>query len=200
MGDPEALPTDTAALEEGDHHAIGDSIRTLRKLEQKTLKQVAAETGLSIGYLSQVERNQSSPSVKALHAISRAFGVNITWFFDDGDGGSAREYIVRRDERKELRFESGISDFLLSQRKGAELELLWCRFEPGATSGDEPYTHAGEEAGVVVSGEFAIMIDDRWNILGPGDSFAFPSNLPHKYMNPGRRVAEVVWAITPPTY
>lgn len=182
-----------------EQHAIGDSIRTLRKLNQMTLKQVAAETGLSIGYLSQVERNQSSPSVKALHAISRAFGVNITWFFGGG-GGGAQDYIVRRDERKELRFESGISDFLLSRRTDTELELLWCRFEPGATSGDEPYSHNGEEAGVVVAGEFAIMIDDRWNILGPGDSFAFPSNLPHKYMNPGRRVAEVVWAITPPTY
>lgn len=196
--------TEAVAVNEPDRkapeqHAIGDSIRTLRKLNQKTLKQVAAETGLSIGYLSQVERNQSSPSVKALHAISRAFGVNITWFFGGG-GGGAQDYIVRRDERKELRFESGISDFLLSRRTDTELELLWCRFEPGATSGDEPYSHNGEEAGVVVAGEFAIMIDDRWHILGPGDSFAFPSNLPHKYMNPGRRVAEVVWAITPPTY
>lgn len=191
---------DSAHAEAIEQHAVGDSIRTLRKLKQKTLKQVAAETGLSIGYLSQVERNQSSPSVKALHAISRALGVNITWFFGaEGDGG-VQEYVVRRDERKELRFESGISDFLLSQRSTSELELLWCRFEPGSSSGDEPYSHTGEEAGVVVSGEFAIMIDDRWHILGPGDSFSFPSNLPHKYMNPGRRVAEVVWAITPPTY
>jgi len=198
--------TDTTVTASGqdeatDQHAVGDSIRTLRKLKQKTLKQVAAETGLSIGYLSQVERNQSSPSIKALHAISRALDVNITWFFGT-EGGDSRQqdYIVRRDQRKELRFESGITDFLLSQRSTSELELLWCRFEPGSSSGDEPYSHTGEEAGVVVSGEFAIMIDDRWHILGPGDSFSFPSNLPHKYMNSGRRVTEVVWAITPPSY
>lgn len=184
----------------GDGHAIGNAIRTLRKLRQKTLKEVAAATGLSIGYLSQVERNKSSPSIKALHAISRTLGVNITWFFGPSADGESQEYVVRQDQRKELRFESGITDFLLSRREGSELELLWCRFEPGSSSGEEPYSHNGEEAGVVVSGEFALMINDTWHILAAGDSFSFPSYLPHKYMNPGRRTAEVVWAITPPTY
>ena len=183
-----------------DEHAVGNAIRTLRKLRQRTLKEVAADTGLSIGYLSQVERNKSSPSVKALHVISRALGVNITWFFGASSEQDTEQYVVRGDARKELRFETGISDFLLSQRQNTELELLWCRFEPGSSSGDDAYSHNGEEAGVVVTGEFAIMIDDTWHILKAGDSFAFPSYLPHKYMNPGRRVAEVVWAITPPTY
>jgi len=191
---------ETAATPESGHGAVGDGIRTLRKLHQKTLKEVSAETGLSIGYLSQVERNKSSPSIKALHAISRALGVNITWFFGAASEREAQQYIVRREQRRELRFESGISDFLLSQRATSELELLWCRFEPGSTSGDAPYSHTGEEAGVVVSGEFALMIDDTWHILGAGDSFSFPSYLPHKYMNPSRRATEIVWAITPPTY
>lgn len=191
-----------AGEEIGDssHHEVGDAIRTLRKLQQKTLKHMAAETGLSVGYLSQVERNKSSPSIKALHAISRALGVNITWFFGAAGEYSSQDYIVRRDERRELQFESGIKDFLLSQRADSELELLWCRFEPGSASGEEPYSHTGEEAGVVVSGEFAIMIDNTWHVLATGDSFSFPSHLPHKYMNAGRRPAEVVWAITPPTY
>jgi len=187
-------------LDRVSEHAVGNAIRTLRKLKQRTLKEVAVDTGLSIGYLSQVERNKSSPSVKALHAISRALGVNITWFFGDAAERNSEQYVVRRDARNELRFETGISDFLLSQREGSQLELLWCRFEPGSSSGDDAYSHNGEEAGVVVTGEFAIMIDDTWHILKAGDSFSFPSYLPHKYMNPGRRVAEVVWAITPPTY
>ena len=183
-----------------DDHAVGTELRTLRKLQQKTLKDLAADTGLSIGYLSQVERNKSSPSVKSLHTISRALGVNITWFFGSSNSADQQQYILRSHERKELRFESGISDFLLSQRSTSELELLWCRFEPGSTSGEEPYSHQGEEAGVVVSGEFALMIDGRWHMLEAGDSFSFPSHLEHKYKNPGRRTAEIVWAITPPTY
>lgn len=199
MTEPGTASSDNEAIDT-ERHAVGDAVRTLRKIQQKTLKEMAAETGLSIGYLSQVERDKSSPSVKALHAISRALGVNITWFFGASNEGEGQEYIVRREERKELRFESGIYDYLLSQRSNAELELLWCRFEPGSSSGDEPYSHNGEEAGVVVSGEFAIMIDDTWHILGAGDSFSFPSYLGHKYMNPGRRPAEIVWAITPPTY
>lgn len=200
MTDTGTTSMEPALADVTDQHTIGEAIRTLRKLQQKTLKDMARETGLSIGYLSQVERNKSSPSIKALHAISRTLGVNITWFFGSLANSEADQYIVRRDQRKELRFESGISDFLLSQRPGSELELLWCQFAPGSSSGDEPYSHPGEEAGIVVAGEFAIMIDETWYILGTGDSFSFPSHLPHKYMNPGRRTTQIVWAITPPTY
>ena len=187
-------------LDDPSRYEVGDAIRTLRKLQQKSLKQLAAESGLSTGFLSQVERNISSPSIKALHAISRGLGVNITWFFGASGDNARQDYIVRRSEWRELRFESGITDYLLSQREDSQLELLWCQFEPGSTSGDEPYSHKGEEAGVVVRGEFAIMIDDTWHVLATGDSFSFPSHLPHKYMNPGRRTAEVVWAVTPSTY
>lgn len=197
------ITVDTSEAEDigaAPYHDVGDAVRTLRESQQKTLPELAAETGLSTGYLRQVERNHSSPSVKALHAISRALGVNITWFFGAAGDDARQNYIVRRDQRRALQFESGVTDYLLSQRGDSELELLWCRFEPGSTSGDEPYSHGGEEAGVVVSGEFAIMIADTWHILAAGDSFSFPSHLPHKYMNPGRRPAEIVWAITPPTY
>lgn len=194
------MSEDAETLDGPSRCEVGDAIRTLRKLQRKSLKELAAETGLSTGFLSQVERNISSPSIKALHAISRGLGVNITWFFGASGDDARKDYIVRRSEWRELRFESGITDYLLSQREASQLGLLWCQFEPGSTSGDEPYSHDGEEAGVVVRGEFAIMIDDTWYVLAAGDSFSFPSHLPHKYMNPGRRPAEVVWAITPNTY
>src|SRR5699024_7017274 len=74
---------------------IGNEVRTLRKLRQKTLRQLSKEAGLSIGYLSQVEREKSSPSVKALHAISRALGVNITWFFGQTQRKEQEKYIKR---------------------------------------------------------------------------------------------------------
>lgn len=194
-------PLNSAELpSSSQEQGIGNEVRTLRKLRQKTLKGLALETGLSIGYLSQIERNKSSPSVNALHTISRALGVNITWFFGGVGANEQQQYVTRARRRKELRYESGITDFLLSQRTNSELELLWCRFEPGSTSGDQPYSHDGEEAGVVVTGEFALCLDGRWHLLEAGDSFAFPSHIPHRYKNPGRKTTELVWAITPPTY
>lgn len=183
-----------------DGHSVGANIRTLRRLCQKTLQQLADETGLSIGYLSQIERDKTSPSVKALHTVSRALGVNITWFFEASNCSQEEEYITRTEQRKKLHFNSGNTDFLLSRQDSLNLELLWCVFEPGSTSGDGPYEHTGEEAGVVITGEFALCINGQWYLLEAGDSFSFPSHFPHSYKNIGRMTTVVVWAITPPTY
>jgi uncharacterized cupin superfamily protein len=91
-------------------------------------------------------------------------------------------------------------DELLSPNLSGALELLSCRLSPGASSGAEPYTHAGEEAGLVVRGRLELWVDGRKAILEPGDSFGFQSALPHRYCNPGPDETEVIWAITPPSY
>jgi len=191
------LPADT-----GSESFLGSAIRELRKARDLTLKDVADEAGLSVGYLSQVERDLATPSIKALHEIARVLGVNIGWFFapSDADDSGERRYIVRADRRRTLNFGSGITDHLLCPSLSGELELLCSTFAPGASSGDEPYTHRGEEAGVIVSGELELWIDAEHFHLSSGDSFNFSSTIPHHYRNPGESETVVIWAITPPTY
>jgi len=181
---------------------VGGKIRELRKAREVTLAKLASQTGLSVGYLSQVERNLSSPSIKALHDISRALGVSISWFFESAGPELAEErgIIVRAHRRRKLTFSSGIIDELLSPSLSGDLELLYSHFTPGSSSGDQPYTHRGEEAGVVIAGELELWLDDRHFRLNAGDSFGFPSTTPHRYRNPGRQEAVVIWAITPPSY
>src|SRR3990170_5097506 len=76
---------------------LGEMIRRQRKARGITLARLSELTGLSIGHLSQIERDISSPSVKALHDIGRALGVNISWFFDGGEKLTLgeRRYVVR---------------------------------------------------------------------------------------------------------
>src|SRR3954453_8467875 len=64
---------------------LGPEIRNLRKARGMTLAAVAAASGLSVGYLSLLERDRATPSINALHAISRALGVTISWFFEAGE-------------------------------------------------------------------------------------------------------------------
>ncbi len=162
---------------------------------------LAERTGLSVGYLSLLERDMSTPSIKALHSISRALGVTISWFFDGGAVAPAeQDLVVRRTRRRRLDYSAGIVDELLSPSLAGQLELLASRFAPGASSGDEPYTHTGEEAGVVIRGSLELWVDGKVFMLEAGDSFGFPSSLPHRYRNPGTEESEVVWAITPPSY
>lgn len=181
---------------------VGREIKGLRRARGLTLALLAEATGLSQGYLSQIERGLSRPSVKALHSISRALGVTISWFFapQTGDDTELRDYVVRAGARRRLEFENGISDELLSPNLDRRLELLRCVLPPGTQSGETPYSHQGEETGVVVSGSLDLWINDKHVVLNAGDSFAFASDIPHRYANRGEQDTIVIWAITPPSY
>jgi len=181
---------------------MGREIRNLRKVRGMTLAQLAGASGLSVSFISQIERGLSTPSVKALHDIAQVLGVNISWFFEGPQLApiEERDFIVRADRRRRLTFSSGIADYLLSPSLSGQLELLKSTFEPGASSGDEPYTHKGEEAGIVVSGSLELWIGKQRHLLRPGDSFGFYSSTPHRYRNPGDIETVVIWAITPPSY
>jgi len=181
---------------------VGEEIKHLRKARDTTLSELSKQTGLSSGYLSQVERGISRPSVKALHTISRALGVTISWFFSPAPEGDdeLRDFVVRADARRKLHFQNGITDELLSPNLGRQLELLRCTFPPGSNSGPEPYTHEGEEAGTVISGRLDLWIGEKRVVLKEGDSFAFSSEMPHRYENCSDEDTVVIWAITPPSY
>ena len=188
---------------------LGSEIRQLRKVRGITLQQLALATGKSVGFLSQVERNLTRPSVAALQDISEALSVHIGWFFPEDSAGSPdeREFIVRRQNRRRLTYSEfsgteylGLHDSLLSANLNGELALGISRYEPGASTGDDSYDHAGEEAGLVLSGTLELTIDGQPFALGAGDSFSFKSHLQHRYVNPSTTEdTVVVWANTPIT-
>jgi transcriptional regulator with XRE-family HTH domain len=179
---------------------VGPKLRELRQAQGLTLKELAARTGTSIGHLSQLERDMASPSVKTLYAISRALGVTIARFFDNGSEPTPHtKYIVRKSQRRHIRFSEGIDDYRLTCEEVNKLDLLYSTFAPKASL-SEPYTHEGEEAGYVVSGSLELYLGEVKSILEAGDSFSFPSQIPHWYRNPGDVETVVIWAMTPPTY
>lgn len=181
---------------------IGSEIRALRKARRLTIKALAERTGQSVGYLSEIERGLASPNIKSLHEIASALGVTIGWFFHAADSSKPgeHEYFVRSGNRRHVLFASGITDELLSPHLRGKLELLMSRFPPGASSGADPYTHEGEEAGIVISGRLELWVGDMRMMLEAGDSFGFESSLPHRYSNTGDQEAVVIWVITPPSY
>ena len=180
---------------------VGAEVRALRKARNMTLSRLAAASGLSVGYLSMVEREKAMPSIKALMSIAQALGVTISWFFDaDAVSPQERGLVVRRSRRRRIDYSTGIVDELLSPSLKGSLELVLCRMAPGASSGEEPYSHTSEEAGVVVRGRLELWVDGQSVLLETGDSFGFDSARPHRYWNPGPDETEVVWAITPPSY
>jgi transcriptional regulator with XRE-family HTH domain len=202
-----ARPAETRhnALAKGPNTAsfddLGSQIRDLRRAKGLNLSDLSRLTGKSIGYLSQVERNLSEPTLRGLQDLSNALGVQIGYFFHETEPVPADEQglIVRKNRRKRLNYHNGVVDHLLSPNLSGQLELLLAEFEPGYSSGDS-ITHKGEEAGLVLSGALDIWIGDKRFSLQEGDSFTFNSSTPHRFENNRTDKTVVVWAITPPTY
>ena len=181
--------------------AIGGQLRELRQLKNLTLKEVSEKAGISVGYLSQLERNHSRLPIGVLKKISDALGVHMNWFFQQRDGGDAseRDIVVRAGNRRRLSFTGlGITEELLSPNLSGPLELLQSTIAPGADS--EDYSHDGAEAGLVLSGTLDLWVAGRHFTLGEGDSFSFKSTELHRCANPGKVPTRVLWVITPPHY
>lgn len=179
---------------------LGEEIKSLRKARGLTLDALARATHLSAGFLSQIERGQNRPSVNALFDISRTLGVSVGWFFaTEAQAGVQQGPVVRQRQRRVITFEDGIRDELLTPGLTGKLELLSCIFPPGSGI-DTEFAHSGEEAGVVIRGALELWVDGVKHHLAEGDSFSFDSSLPHKFRNPSAREAEVIWAITPPSF
>ncbi len=183
-----------------EHHMLAQDIRALRKARGLTLGEAALKLGRSIGWLSQVERGISIPSIEDMRLFAGLFGVPLGLFFTHEVPDEAeRGIVVRAGRRRSLgTAESGLVEELLSPDLGGSFELLRSVFAPGAALQTVSQRQT-EEAGYVVSGSFDLEVDGVWHRLGEGDSFRFKAK-PFRWRNPGTEPAVVIWAVSPPVY
>jgi DNA-binding transcriptional MerR regulator/mannose-6-phosphate isomerase-like protein (cupin superfamily) len=179
----------------GNAGAIGSHLRQLRAKRRLSLAQVAPTVGISVGFLSALERSQMSGSVGTLSKLARFYKTNILDFFD-ATGASGRQ--VRPEQRKVLEAGPGVQMELLAWGNTV-MEPHLFRVAPKAGSGDS-YTHEGEEFLYVLRGELAITLEKEEYRLKAGDSFYFESATQHRWKNPGRAETWVLWVNTPPTF
>jgi DNA-binding transcriptional MerR regulator/mannose-6-phosphate isomerase-like protein (cupin superfamily) len=183
------------AAGDGNAAAIGGHLRQLRAKRRLSLAQVARAVGISVGFLSALERSQMSGSVGTLRKLARFYKTNILDFFD-ASGASGRQ--VRPQERKVLEAGPGVRMELLAWGNTV-MEPHLFRVAPDSGSGDS-YTHEGEEFLYVLRGQLAITLEGEEYRLKPGDSFYFESATPHHWRNPGRNETWLLWVNTPPTF
>ncbi len=179
---------------------LGMTIRRLRESRQLSLKEVAARSGLTQSFLSQVERNLTSPSVASLRKVAQALGVPLAALFQGPT--TPEDHVVRRSERRQLVHpRRQWRDYLLTPNLTGKLQVILSVIEPGCGSGDEPYAHdSDEECVVILRGRLEFWVGSDWYLLEEGDSIVFESRIPHRNRNPGPDQAEVLWITTPPSY
>jgi len=84
---------------------------------------------------------------------------------------------------------------------GSQLQVLYYRLKPGATSGESPYSHeSDEECGIVLRGELEVTVAKDTYTLTTGDAITFDSHLPHAWRNASDKECEALWVVTPPGY
>ncbi|MFF0465394.1 helix-turn-helix domain-containing protein [Streptomyces mexicanus] len=179
---------------------FGRHIRDARVARGFTLEALAQATGLSRSYLSNVERNRNSPTISTLRTILDALGVSLSQLFRTFEG--EHRVLTRPDQRVTIA-RTGNDDIryeLLNPNPRGRLEMMVMEVAPGASSGDHAHTHAGEEVGLMISGELDYWIDGTHYRLAAGDAVSFDSTLPHRYANPGDTPAVSVWTVTPPSF
>jgi DNA-binding transcriptional MerR regulator/quercetin dioxygenase-like cupin family protein len=176
--------------------STGQRFRRLRMKRGLSLSQVARATNVSVGFLSALERGQMRSSVATLQRIARFYKTNILSMFEtNGDS----PVLVRPSQRKVLETSPHVRMELLAWGN-TSMEPHLFRVKPGGNSG-ESYTHEGEEFLHVLRGEFEIWLNHQGHYrLKSGDSLYFESSTPHRWRNPGRSEAWILWVNTPPTF
>ncbi len=174
----------------------GQRFRRLRMRRKLSLAQVARATSVSVGFLSALERGQMRCSIATLRRIARFYKTNIISLFETNGEG---QHLVRPSQRKILETSAKVRMELLAWGNTA-MEPHLFRVKPGGGSG-ESYSHEGEEFLHVLRGEFELWLHNQGHyLLKAGDSLYFESSTPHRWKNPGRAEAWILWVNTPPTF
>ena len=174
---------------------IGSKLRAARTAHGYTLDQLASATGLTKGFLSRVERDETSPSVASLITLCEVMSIDVGSLFSVPDVA-----LVRRDGAPAINLGgTGVHESLMTPRGQSKLQLVHSTVEPGGSGGSDLYTINCEvEVLYVLKGAVELRFSDRVQRLSAGDALTFAGGEPHTWSNPSsRHRAEVVWVLVP---
>ena len=176
--------------------ALGARIRASRTSQGSSVQDLAARAGITRSFLSSVERGLAYPSIPVLRSIAAALEVPVfLLFLGEEDAGM----VVRREDRRIIKPPGAQMSYeLISPDLKHKMEMMLSKFDPGFEG--EPGAHEGEECAIVLTGRVVVTIGDIDYELGEGDSIYYDSGIPHKVRVLGEQAAEVLSAVTPPSF
>lgn len=182
-----------------ESRTLGADIRALRRARGLTLSELGAVLNRSVGWLSQVERGLSEPSISDLRQLARALDVSVSSLFRSAAPEHEQGLIVRAAARRPIGSRSaGLVEELLSPDLTDDFEMVHSTFEAGAQI-TEVVTRPTQEVGYIVAGKLDIEIDGKTYALCAGDSFRIRGE-PFRWMNPYAAPCVAIWVIAPPVY
>jgi transcriptional regulator with XRE-family HTH domain len=178
--------------------SLGTKIRSLRKSQGLSLKQLADRIGCNASYLSMVENDRLDPSVSRLKKVVDALGKTIVDLFGESADG---DIIVRKEKRARVAFPGSkmLIEILVLQAPDKKMDARLAIVAPGGGS-EGDYAHPGEEFGLIIKGTLELTVDNTTYQLREGDCFYFHSNRNHRFRNSSDQETQVVWVNHPPSW
>jgi transcriptional regulator with XRE-family HTH domain len=176
---------------------IGDKIKQLRLQRGLTQEELAARTELTKGFISQLERDLTSPSIATLMDILAALGTDVAAFFREAQEEpvvySADDMFVKEEA------DGYTIQWLVTNAQKNALEPILVTI-PAGISGAQDDPHEGEEFGYVLSGSVTLVVGTNRYRIKKGGSFYFRPTRVHYLINTGKNDAQVLWVSTPPSF
>lgn len=185
---------------------VGARLKEIRLAAGLSQRELAARASVPHGLISVIEQNRSSPSVASLRKILGGVPMTLAEFFKE-DRTPPGKIFFKRHEFVDLtsrlpattkQHPARVDILQVGDARGANLQLLYQRYEPGADTGDTMFQHEAHEGGIVLSGSLELTVGNRVGVLKAGDAYLFDSRTPHRFRNIGDDVCEFIAACTPP--
>jgi transcriptional regulator with XRE-family HTH domain len=177
---------------------IGEKIRRLRRANNLTQEELANRAYLTKGFISQLERDLTSPSIVTLKGILDVLGEELTDFFRD-----IKHDTVLFDKKARVlssaSTESMMIEVLVPSAQSRSMDPVLVSLEPGASTESHP-GHEGEEFGLLLQGRVTLWVDKVPYRMQKGDCFYFASDREHHVQNNGKSTARILWIVSPPVF
>lgn len=173
---------------------IGAKLRASRLAQGLTVAQVAEASGLTRGFLSRVERDETSPSVSTLITICQVLSLPVGDLFETIESDH-----ITLDEAPFINMGgTDVAERLLTPRGQGRVQIIRSVMQPGATGGDDPYTvNCDVEVVHVIGGTLQFRLGNEWHTLVAGDTMTFPGREPHTWRNDSDDDTVVIWMLVP---
>jgi quercetin dioxygenase-like cupin family protein len=168
------------------------------------MRKLGELANVSASLISDVERGNVEPSISVLKRLAAALGTTLMFFFTEPDRSQGR--VIRDSDRRSLGAHppdakgTGVRFELASPEETQSIEAIIGVYAPGASLGEEPLTHEGEEWGMVLEGRLKVSVGDEVYFLEPGDSIWFLSTTPHRMENVADGITRYIWIDTPKSF
>ncbi|MFW5842009.1 MAG: cupin domain-containing protein [Bacillota bacterium] len=177
---------------------LGEKLKALRLENGLTQEELANRSELTKGFISQIERSLTSPSIATLKDILEVLGSTLGGFFNEHE---ETVHVFKKDD-----FYENVDDalhhkvtWIIPNAQKFDMEPIIIDIKPGGTSlTDNP--HTGEEFGYVLEGEVVLKVGKTTRVVHEGESFYYKTNKPHLLENHSDKSVKILWVSTPPMF